>query len=81
MNYHKIRQNPKQFLSITSLSVEKFDELLPRFQTCWEDYIHHYNLDGQPRVRPYIAPDNAFLYPNSIELGMYSSKVQSHECF
>ena len=61
MNYQKIRQNPKQFLSITSLSVEKFDELLPKFQTCWENYIHHYTLDGQPRVQAYIAPQNEFL--------------------
>jgi hypothetical protein len=61
MNYPKIRQNAKQFLSITSLSVEKFDELLPRFQACWENYIHHYTLDGQPRVRAYVADENEFL--------------------
>jgi len=61
MNYHKIRENTTQFLSITSLSVEKFDELLPRFETCWDNYIHHYTLDGQPRVQAYIAPENEFL--------------------
>jgi hypothetical protein len=39
MNYQKIRQNHKQFLSITSLSLEKFDNLLPTFKQQWEIYI------------------------------------------
>lgn len=61
MNYLKIRQNPKQFLSITSLSIEKFDELFPLFKQNWQDYIHHFALDGLPRVRPYTPCENEFL--------------------
>lgn len=61
MNYQKIRKNPKQFLSITSLEVKKFDELLPLFSAAWEDFIHHFTLDGLPRVRPYVANENEFL--------------------
>lgn len=52
MNYQKIRTNTKQFLSITSLSVTKFDELLPHFEQSWQSHITEFTLDGLPRVRP-----------------------------
>lgn len=61
LNYSNIRKSPKQFLSITSVTVEKFDELLPLFRTCWNDYILHYTLDGMERVRPYVASEKEFL--------------------
>jgi hypothetical protein len=61
MNYQKIRQNHKQFLSITSLKIEKFDELLPLFKHNWETHINNFTLDGLPRVRPYIASESEFL--------------------
>lgn len=61
MNFQKIRQNHKQFLSITSLQLEKFDELLPLFKHHWENHINNFALDGLPRVRPYISPENEFL--------------------
>lgn len=61
MNYQKIRQNPNQFLSITSLQMEKFDELLPMFTQNWEAYINNFALDGLPRVRPYVRAKNEFL--------------------
>lgn len=32
MNYHKLRTKPKQFLSLTSVTVEEFDEFLPTFE-------------------------------------------------
>lgn len=63
MNYQKIRKNPKQFLSITSLTLEKFDELFPLFKKNWEEFIHNFAIDGLPRVRPYIASKKEFL-PN-----------------
>ena len=61
MDYQRIRQNSKQFLSITSIQLEKFDELLPLFKHHWESYINNYALDGLPRVRPYVQSKNEFL--------------------
>ena len=61
MNYQKIRQNHKQFLSITSLQLKKFDELLPMFKQNWETFINNFALDGLPRVRPYVPSENEFL--------------------
>jgi hypothetical protein len=61
LNYQKIRKNHKQFLSIVSVTVEKFDELLPTFEACWNEYIQHYTLDGMERVRPYVPSEKEFL--------------------
>lgn len=61
MNYQKIRQNPKQFLSISSLTLAKFDELLPLFSQAWDNFIPHFTLDGLPRVRPYVRDEHEFL--------------------
>lgn len=57
MNYQEIRKNPKQFQSLTSLSVEEFDNLLPLFEGAWLNFIHRYKLDGTPRTRRYAPRD------------------------
>ena len=54
MSYSKVRQNERQFKSLTSLSVEQFDSLLPIFECKWEDFIEKFNLDGTPRMRKYV---------------------------
>ena len=60
MNYQKIRNNPKQFLSITSLSVTKFDELLPHFKQSWQSHITNFTLDGLQRIRPFESIKDPF---------------------
>jgi hypothetical protein len=57
MNYFKIRENPKQFLALTSLKVLEFDEILPRFELHWDEFIKRYKLDGTPRYRVYTPKD------------------------
>jgi hypothetical protein len=44
--YEKARNNPRQFKSLTSLSIEKFDILLPSFESKWESHIEKYNRIG-----------------------------------
>lgn len=61
MNYQKIRKNRKQFLSLTSMSIEKFDKLLPAFSIEWNYFITNFALDGLPRVRPFVASKDDFL--------------------
>jgi hypothetical protein len=46
MDYQKIRQNLEQFLSITFLQIEKFDELFLLFKENWERHTHHFASDG-----------------------------------
>jgi hypothetical protein len=57
MNYFKIREKNKQFLALTSLNVSEFDEILPRFELHWEEFIKRYKLDGSPRYRAYTPKD------------------------
>lgn len=53
-SYEKALNNPRQFKSLTSLSIEKFDILLPTFESKWESFIEKFNLDGTLRVRKYV---------------------------
>ena len=62
MHYSHIRTNSKQFKALTSLSVEEFDLLLPRFEADrgvrpWENYIERYTLSGKPGTRKYSPKD------------------------
>ena len=61
MNYEKNRQNLARFRSLTSLTVNEFDELLPYFEANWTHFIEHYNLDGTPRLRAYSPRNEAQL--------------------
>lgn len=53
MNYNKIRNNPKQFQALTSLTIEQFDELYPLFLDKWLSYIQKYTFNGKLRQRKY----------------------------
>jgi hypothetical protein len=53
MNYLKIRNNPKQFIALTTLTVEEFDELVPLFGAKWERYIKRYTFNGKVRQNRY----------------------------
>lgn len=65
MDYEKIRLNEKQFLSLTSLKVSEFDELLSIFSSNWERFIHKFKLDGKPRLKKYTPKSSTGL--NRIE--------------
>ena len=69
MNYQKIRQNEKQFLSLTSLTVTEFDELLSPFELAWNTFIHKFTLDGKPRTRKYVPKSSNGI--NSIEVKLF----------
>lgn len=50
MNYEKLRQNPSQFLALTSFNVEEFDTLLLHFSKDWEKYNETYLYNGSYRL-------------------------------
>lgn len=68
MNYEKIRLNTKQFLSLTSLQVSEFDELLCFFSSEWEDYISKKKLNNKPRLRKYSPRQKDVLVNNAEKL-------------
>ena len=56
MDYEKIRQNPNQFIILTSLTVEEFDVLLPVFKRHWMKYTKYHTLEGKKRKLPNLRP-------------------------
>lgn len=57
MNYEKIRDNPPQFIMLTSLTVEEFDILLPVFERHWVKYVKYHTLEGKKRKLPNLRPN------------------------
>ena len=70
-SYEKVRNNSRQFKSLTSLSVEKFDILLPTFESKWESVIEKYNLDGTSRLRKYVPKNEEQLPTVAYKLFFY----------
>jgi len=57
MNYYKIRNRPRQFLSITGLQVEEFDFLYSSFYSRWRNFYRIHTIEGKKRKTPLINPD------------------------
>ena len=58
MNYARIYQNKKKFLSLTSLYPQEFDELLPTFAQEWYKYHKHFDAHGKRRKAPKLSYKN-----------------------
>lgn len=52
MNITDTSNNPKQFLALTSLTIEEFEFLLQFFAPRWERYYRFHTLKGKRRVHP-----------------------------
>jgi len=39
--------------ALTSLALEEFEALLPKFEARWNNYIQKYTFDGKPRFNKY----------------------------
>jgi Helix-turn-helix of DDE superfamily endonuclease len=60
-NYQNLKNNRKQFLAVTGLKLEVFEQLLTFFDLVWDDYITHFTVVGLQRRRPKkIRKDEAF---------------------
>jgi hypothetical protein len=54
-SYHQVKERPKLLLAMTSLTHAEFAQLLPHFQSAWDQYVQHHYIDRAPRQRPYGA--------------------------
>ena len=57
MDYFKIRNRPRQFLSVTGLKVEEFDFLYSPFYARWRNFYRIHTIEGKKRKTPLINPD------------------------
>jgi Helix-turn-helix of DDE superfamily endonuclease len=78
MDYQKIRQNPKQFQALTSLSVSEFDDLLPKFESKWERFIHKFTLNGKPRKKKYVPKSSSELSTTEEKLFFIMSYLKNN---
>ena len=51
IQYDKIKTRPVQFVSITGLTLEDFNFLLPHFKAEWDEYNDHFTFTGKLRQR------------------------------
>lgn len=61
IKYTNIVKKPKQFLALTSLTVEEFSSLLIPFKEVWETEMRYKTQSGKPRERAYKEKKNAKL--------------------
>lgn len=51
-NYQDLKNNRRQFLAVTGLKLEVFEQLLTFFDLIWDDYLTHFTVAGIERRRP-----------------------------
>jgi len=61
LNFANIRNNSEKVVSLTSLTVTEFDELLISFSEVWEYEMRYFNFDGSERQRTYSEKKNGIL--------------------
>jgi hypothetical protein len=78
MKYEQWLRNPIRFLSMTGLSIEKFEELLPDFIEIHDDYLSKYTLKGEHRSgsRKYVLYKNSPLNTHQERLSFILSFVK-----
>ncbi|HBY96116.1 MAG TPA: hypothetical protein DEP84_19530 [Chloroflexi bacterium] len=50
LRYSQLARKEREFLSMTGVTVQEFDELVPAFQASFERHLAEWNMDGTPRV-------------------------------
>ena len=56
MDVQKLLKNKKQFLALTTLKVEEFEELLIYFSARWYQFIKHFDFRRKRRTKPLTGP-------------------------
>jgi hypothetical protein len=52
-SYYQVKEHPKLFLAMTGLTHAEFAQLLPHFQSAWDQYVQHNYIDRDNRQRQY----------------------------
>ena len=47
--YQEYAEKPTEFLALTGYTRQEFDELLPHFKRCYDEWMKSHRLDGKPR--------------------------------
>src|ERR687895_489641 len=50
IQFNDMQARPTEFLDLTSLTPDEFDQLIPRFEDAFQAHMARWRLDGKPRT-------------------------------
>jgi Helix-turn-helix of DDE superfamily endonuclease len=83
LSYEVVKRNRQQFLSLTGMEVEVFDELHQSYQKQWNKYIREYTVAGEKRTRAHRKRSDGVLEQTQDQLlfvlhYLKSNSIQEH---
>src|SRR3954465_938251 len=83
LSYDGVKSNRQQFLSLTGMEVEVFDELHQAYQKQWDKYIKEYTVAGEKRTRAHRQRSDGVLEQTEDQLlfvlhYLKSNSIQEH---
>ncbi len=50
IRFIEVQPRPMEFLDLTSLTLDEFEQLVPPFETAFQAHMAQWRLDGKPRT-------------------------------
>src|SRR5215831_20549274 len=50
VQFTEVQARPSEFLDLTSVTLDEFQQLVPPFETAFQAYLAAWRLDGKPRI-------------------------------
>ena len=50
IRFTEVQPRPMEFLDLTSLTLDEFEQLVPPFETAFQAHMALWRLDGKPRT-------------------------------
>ena len=50
VRFSDVQARPMEFLDLTSLTLDEFEQLIPPFEAAFQAHMAHWRLDGKPRT-------------------------------
>src|SRR3954451_21785454 len=57
LQYTDVQDRPTEFLDLTSLTLDEFQQLVPPFEATFQAHMAAWRLDGKPRTAHQFAVD------------------------
>ena len=55
VRFADLRSRPTEFLDVTSVTLDEFQQLVPPFEAVFQDHMAAWRLDGKPRTARQFA--------------------------
>ena len=76
MDLQKVINNSKQFVALTTLHIEEFEEFLLYFSSRWHQFIKHFNFRDKRRTKPLTGAQ----IENATVQGQSLSSLSARRC-